>query len=128
MMQAWELFFQVWERSVAAVVPAAGERAATLPYVRQAEAISSAGAETVRHLRDGGGWSLLNSHLVAARLVEVASEWLERDGLDRERLRLQLQAVRADEGRTEGEESERRRVTEAVLAGARSRSDTAAAL
>jgi hypothetical protein len=116
-MQAWEVFYAAWERrlSDADAVPSTRAGAA---YTKMAEAISYAGAETVRHLRDDGGWSLLNAHLLVARLVDAASDWLLRDGGDARGLRLQLRAAAVEQDRIEVEESEWRRVTEAVLAGA----------
>lgn len=122
MIQAWEVFFSEWERWVGDADPAALPRAGTA-YTRRAEAIGHAGAETVRHLRDVGGWSLLNSHLLAARLVEASSDWLLRDGVDTGRLRARLRSVGVDEELIEERESEWRRTTEAVLAGFRARVD-----
>jgi hypothetical protein len=81
----------------------------------------------VRHLRDAAGWSWLNSHLLAARLVDTAIGWLDIDGTVVDALRLRLSTVQPDELRLEGEENEGRRVTEAVLAGAGAGAERAAA-
>lgn len=116
MQQSWERFYRIW---LDEAFPAGSPLdPGALRAQRVAGATSAAARETVRHLREEAGWSLVNASILVGRFVETADQWMEH-GRDPAHLRDWLRAAWAAEQAMHAVEHERRTATEALLAGSR---------
>jgi hypothetical protein len=112
----WEVFFTAWERSVARDLYSPRPKDSQ-HLERHADAIRDAARETTDYLRDTLEWSWINSRVLAGKFVEAADDWLLRGAVHPRLLRSRLREVWSAEQSLCRVEEERRRTTEAILAG-----------
>jgi hypothetical protein len=120
MLKPWEIFYAAWEQRAASAFPFPSTTETEQMEHWVADAIREAGRETAQHLRHDLEWSLIHSHLLTGRFIQIAEEWVSLGAPDAGELRSRLRAAWYAEQTIYAVEEERRRITEDVLAGAAS--------
>ena len=116
MREPWKVFFSEWEHRAAhphLLGRAAGE--ANLPALT--DAASHAARATIRYLRDEREWSLVNSHLLVAALVQETTEWTLAGADDPDVLRASLHRVWRERSQIGAMEEQGQRLTAMILTG-----------
>ena len=81
------------------------------------DAASHAARVTIRYLRDEREWSLVNSHLLVAALIQETTEWTLAGAEDPDALRASLQQIWQEQRQMATVEEQGQRLTATILTG-----------